>query len=241
MRIPVIEGTIQRRLLVNFRVDPDVMQRELPARFRPKLHAGHAIAGICLIRLEGIRPRAIRVPVGIASENAAHRIAVQWTTGAGETCEGVFIPRRDTNSMMNHLAGGRLFPGEHHRARFVVDDGGDRIDVAMRSDDGLVDLRVRGRTARALPRTSCFASIEEASAFFERGSLGYSVTADRGRLDGIRLETHGWHVEPLAVEEVRSSYFSDTTRFPRGSVEFDCALLMRDVAHEWHAAGDLAV
>ena len=27
--------------------------------------------------------------------------------------------------------------------------------------------------------------------------------------------------------------------FPAGSVRFDCALIMRNVAHEWHAAEDL--
>ena len=45
-----IHGIIRRRLLVNFRVEPAVIQRLLPARFRPKVHAGHAVAGICLIR-----------------------------------------------------------------------------------------------------------------------------------------------------------------------------------------------
>ena len=27
--------------------------------------------------------------------------------------------------------------------------------------------------------------------------------------------------------------------FPRGSIEFDCALLMRGIEHEWHGKGDL--
>jgi hypothetical protein len=49
MRIPVLKGTIRRRLLVNFGVDPAVIQRLLPTPFRPKLHRSHAIAGICLI------------------------------------------------------------------------------------------------------------------------------------------------------------------------------------------------
>ncbi len=59
MRLPVIQGVIRRRVLVNYRIVPDVMQAQLPARFRPKLHGDHAIAGICLIRLEEIRPRLV--------------------------------------------------------------------------------------------------------------------------------------------------------------------------------------
>jgi len=37
------------------------------------------------------------------------------------------------------------------------------------------------------------------------------------------------------------SYFSDETRSPNGSVEFDCALVMRNLGHVWHSAEDLYV
>jgi hypothetical protein len=80
VRVPRVHGIIRRRLLVNFRVDPVMIQRLLPPRFRPKLHDGHAVAGICLIRLEQIRPRRFPSIVGVSSENAAHRIAVTGTT-----------------------------------------------------------------------------------------------------------------------------------------------------------------
>lgn len=240
MGLPVIQGVIRRRILVNFRVDPRVMQVQLPSRFQPKLHEDHAIAGICLIRLEAVRPRFVPYFLGLSSENAAHRIAVRWRAEGAEK-EGVFIPRRDTGSAMNHLAGGRLFPGEHHRARFTVRGGSDSIDLSMESDDREVSVRVRGRVGGPLPSSSCFSSLAEASGFFEPGSLGYSVTREAGRLDGIELRTHGWRVEPLQVDEVYSSYFSDEARFPRGSVEFDCALVMRNIGHEWHGAEDLYV
>lgn len=78
MRIPVIRGVIDRRILVNYRVDPDVMARVLPPPFRPQVVGGFAIGGICLIRLKHVRPRFSPLPWGLCSENAAHRIAVQW-------------------------------------------------------------------------------------------------------------------------------------------------------------------
>ena len=59
MKLPKVHGVIGRRLLVNFRVEPGVIQRQLPAPFRPKLYDGHAVAGICLIRLEDIRPETL--------------------------------------------------------------------------------------------------------------------------------------------------------------------------------------
>jgi Uncharacterized conserved protein (COG2071) len=240
MRLPVIQGVIRRRILVNFRVDPGVMQAQLPSRFRPKLHQGRSIAGICLIRLEFVRPRLVPQALGFSSENAAHRIAVHWQADGTEK-EGGFIPRRDTGSAINHFAGGRLFPGEHHRARFAVHDSADVIDLSMQSVDGEVSVRVRGRRASNLPSSSCFSSLAEASAFFEPGSVGYSVTRAADRLDGLELRTHGWSIEPLQVDDVYSSYFSDGARFPRGSVEFDCALVMRNLGHEWHGVEDLYV
>jgi len=36
---------------------------------------------------------------------------------------------------------------------------------------------------------------------------------------------------------VESSFFEDRALFPPGSVEFDCALLMRGIEHEWHGRG----
>jgi uncharacterized protein YqjF (DUF2071 family) len=238
MRVPRVHGVIRRRILVNYRADPEVVERFLPRPFRPKLHRGHAIAGICLIRLEAIRPRRLPAVLGLASENAAHRIAVRWDDG-GEEREGVYIPRRDSSSLLNHLAGGRVFPGEHHRARFDVEDDGHAIDLQMRSHDGDVRVAVRARRALALPSTSIFASVAEASAFLERGSLGFSASRDPRRLDGLTLATARWHLDPLAVEHVESSFFADARRFPPGSAALDCALVMRDVEHEWIGAPDL--
>ena len=78
MKMPAVEGIIERRLLVNYRVAPGALAGILPAPFRPKLVGGYAIAGICLIRLASVRPRGLPAGLGLRSENAAHRIAVEW-------------------------------------------------------------------------------------------------------------------------------------------------------------------
>jgi hypothetical protein len=57
--LPVLEGLIKRRLLINFRADPVVVQGLLPSGFRPKLQGREAIVGICLIRLEEIRAKGL--------------------------------------------------------------------------------------------------------------------------------------------------------------------------------------
>lgn len=238
MRIPTICGTIDRRILANYRIDPEAMARVLPTPFRPKLVAGFGIGGICLIRLKNIRPRFVPLPWGVRSENAAHRFAVEWESD-GKTHSGVYIPRRDTSLRLNALAGGRLFPGEHHLARFEVEETASDFSVVMQSYDQKAHVEVAGTIVATLPAGSVFSSVAEASRFFEEGSLGYSDTSVAGTFDGLELRCENWAVTPLEVRHVVSSYFGDQSIFPAGSAVFDHALLMQDIAHEWLGQPDL--
>lgn len=133
-------------------------------------------------------------------------------------------------------ARGRLFPGVHERAAFEISDVEGLVDISIRSKAGDMQVKVRGQRAAELASGSAFSSLQAASEFFRSGSVGYSPGRDRGRLEGLKLITPSWRVEPLAVSEVYSSWLSDPARFPRGSVDFDCALVMRDVAHSWASA-----
>jgi hypothetical protein len=233
MRIPTLCGIIDRRILINYRVDPALAARVLPAPFRPKLVRGCSIGGVCLIRLKDIRPRGLPSVFGVTSENAAHRFAVEWREGE-LLREGVYIPRRDTASRVNQWAGGRLFPGVHHRARFDVSEADERFSVAMESEDGEVRVGVVARLAAAAPEKSVFRSTEEARRFFEAGSMGLSATRRVGEFDALELRCPKFEVRPLEVESVWSSFFEDACAFPAGSIELDSAFLMQRAPHEWY-------
>jgi hypothetical protein len=234
MKIPTLSGLIRRRILVNYRVEPEILQRILPSPFQPKLIHGYGIAGICLIRLEQIHPRLVPVTVGFSSENAAHRIAVTWNEN-GESREGVYIPRRDTSSYVTVTAGGRIFPGMHHHSRFEAHEDEHSVSIAMHNAEDNTHLEFEADYAAEFQPDSIFKSINEASAFFEGGSIGYSVTALPSQLDTIELRTFDWRLRPLAVKRVVSSFYENGAMFPKGSISFDCALVMKNLAHEWHA------
>jgi hypothetical protein len=237
MRPPAVRATIERRLLVNYRVDPEVVQRVLPEPFRPWLVNDVAVAGICLIRLRHLRPAFLPAGAGLTTENAAHRIAVEWD-GTDGVRRGVYIPRRDTSSRLTHLAGGRLFPGAHHRATFRVRDDGTRCDVDFESDDGF-EVAVSARSVADVPHDSVFGSLAEASAFFREGSIGYSATRGGATVDGLELECDTWIVTPSVVEHVASSFFDHAAAFPRGSAVADSAFVMREIATTWRAQAPL--
>ncbi|MBX0297642.1 DUF2071 domain-containing protein [Haloarcula nitratireducens] len=225
-----VQGTIDRRILVNYRIDPEVLAGELPAPFRPQTVQGYGIGGICLIRLRNLRPRGVPAVFGMSSENAAHRIAVEWDTD-GDTRSGVYVARRDTDSQVNSMLGGTLFPGLFKPASFEVDESNDRFEVAMTSEIDETQTAVTGKANGSLPEDSIFDSLQAVSAFMENGSMGYSPTEQEGEYDSMDLHIPDWEVQPFSVDAVKSSYFDD---FPAGAAKFDNALLMRGAYHEWH-------
>ena len=130
--LPVIQGLIARRVLLNFRADPEVVQKLLPRPFEAETFQGHALVGICLIRLEQIRPRSFPRWLGLASENMAHRVAVRYPS-KGNMKSGVFVWRRETGQKLVQMFGGRLFPG------------GRPSGARRRAEAGAVPLRHRLR------------------------------------------------------------------------------------------------
>jgi uncharacterized protein YqjF (DUF2071 family) len=238
MHLPQMQGRIERRLLVSYRADPDVVARLLPSPFRPQLVNNRAVVGICLLRLGELRPRGVPPWAGLRSENAAHRIAVEWDGPDGPQV-GVYIPRRDSASIANVVVGGRLYPGEHRRAEFRVAEAPDELRVAFRARDASAAVDVHVRIAPTLSGSELFADLDQASAFFRAGCAGYSATRDGDRLDGLELRATGWAVDATEIVSVRSSFFADARAFPPGSAELDCALVMRDVPVEWRALPSL--
>jgi hypothetical protein len=234
MKIPIIHGYIDRRILINFTADPNAVKKIIPAPFRPKIYKERAIVGICLIRLKHIKPKGFPDFIGVNSENGAHRIAVEWDE-KGETKSGVYIPRRDTSLRLNTLVGGRVFPGKHYLAKFNVEEADRKYHIDFRSSDD-TEIGIDAVETDTFSNKSIFKTLDIASEFFKHGDLGYSPNKDK--FDGLRLKAYNWEVRPLEVSRVKSSFFENEEIFPKGSVEFDNALLMRNIEHEWGSERD---
>lgn len=232
MRAPAVRATIERRLLVNYRVDADALTAVLPHPFRPFLMGGHGVAGICLIRLGHVRPAGVPRALGVTSENAAHRVAVEWDTPDGPV-SGVYIPRRDSSSLLTTVLGGRAFPGWHHRADFHAVEGGGTYRVEMTSRDGEVAVAVVARRADQVTAGSVFGNLDQASLFFRGAPVGYAATPGTGVYDGVALTAGEWAMQPLHLDDVRSTFFEDAVRFPAGAAVPDSAFLMENLDSTW--------
>ena len=93
-----IDSIIERRLLVSYRIDPELVDALLPPPFRPQLVNGHAVGGVCFIRMRALRPAPLPRAAGVTTENVAHWFAIEWHDKQGSH-SGVFIPRRDTSTI----------------------------------------------------------------------------------------------------------------------------------------------
>lgn len=219
--LPRVQAHLRRRMLISYRVDPDYAMTLLPETLRPQLVDGSAVAGVCLVGLDRVSPFSNRLG-GIRSENAAHRIAVEWDDES-VTKQGVFIFERHSSSLPSVLLGGRAFPGVHRRARFHAVDTDQRHTLSMRSKDLEVDVDIRLSSDW---QSTLFPSLQAASDFYRAGRIGWSRGHDKTTLEPAELTAPGWAVQGATVRELRSTFF-DT--MPDGVASFDSALVMRDL------------
>jgi uncharacterized protein YqjF (DUF2071 family) len=228
-----IDSVIERRLLVSYRIDPERVEALLPRPFRPQVVNGHAVGGVCFIRMSSLRPAHLPRVAGLTTENVAHRFAVEWDDADGSHT-GVYVPRRDTNSRLTAALGAGLFPGAYHYARFRVTESADLIRIDVRSHDRMVALSVEAASAPGLA-SGLFASLDEATGFFRRGATGFSPSSAGGCLDGVRLHSDDWSARPMSVSSITSSLFDDAAVFPAGTCVLDSALLMSNITARWTA------
>jgi hypothetical protein len=228
-----VHSRIERRLLINYRIDPDRVAALLPARFRPQLQLGWAVGGICLIRLGELRLPGFPKALGLSTENMAHRFAVEWDE-QGEHKVGVYVTRRETNSRISALAGGKVFSGSYDLARFVVEDRQSRLRIEVSGNDANKLVSVTAHEAAELGG-ELFSSPEEALAFFRGSPRSFSPGQRRDSVDCVRLEAELVKACPARIEEMCSSFFDNEELFPPGSCFLDSGLVMRDIEARWSA------
>lgn len=233
-QLPVITGVLDRRILLNYTLDPEYLKKILPYPFRPRLYKGVGVGGVCMIRFTSLRPKFAPAFVGINSENAAHRIAVEWEI-SGKQYEGVYIPKRNTASAFNYYGGGRVFPGVFQKSIFNVNEDASRYQIGILSESNSEKVvSFDGTLAKNLQSDSIFPNLEEASTFFAKGAVGYSLSRDESHFQGMELRLLDWHIEPMQIKDAYAQLFLDKTKFPEGTVRLDSAMLMKNLRHEWH-------
>lgn len=224
-----IVGNIDRRILVNYRIDPVTLSKILPSKFRPRIINGYALGGICLIRFKKMRPKAFPEFMGSTSENGTHRFCVEWDE-KGIVRKGVFVLQRFTNSKLHELGSNILYPGALTFADFKTMEENGKYKIEFQSKDG-GQLKVQVQHGESF-RSEVYSSFDEASDDFKTDSVGFSPSKEN-IFNGVELITNSWKVKPLDLISVESSLFENESFFPKGTVEVDHCLFMEDIEHSW--------
>ena len=110
--------------------------------------------------------------------------------------------------------------------------------MAFKSKDETF-LSIKAKETKEWNTESIFETLDCASNFFEKGAVGYSPDKIKETYEGLELKIDKWNVTPLTVSEVKSSFFENESIFPKGSVRFDNALLMKNISHEWKSLKEI--
>jgi hypothetical protein len=229
MKLPPIKATIDRRLLISYRVKPERLEKMLPKNLRLHLINGEAIAGVCLIRLKHVRPAFIGPHIGFGAENAAHRVAVEWETPEGVQT-GVFIPERHSSSLVPVLLGGRILPGKHSLAQFQVNETDTDFDVELTSKDNHVHVQTHLSNEWD---SSLFENWEQASNFYKNSPTGWSPKVNRVGEEGMSLTADNWSVKPAKTTLLKSSFYD---AIPSSDITYDHTLVMQKISSHWVGA-----
>jgi hypothetical protein len=222
-----LNAHLRRWLLVTYRVDPAVIEASLPFPLRPRLIGGWGVAAVCFTTLG-------------QTENAGHSFAVEWDYFDG-THAGMYVARRDTDSLLTSHAGGRFFPGVQNPSAFRVADRSELLRVHVLSHDKEVETSLTVEPGPGFQPSTLFASIDEAIQFFSGSRAEYALTRDPLRLDGVAVTTDLSVIEPVRLVAATSTFFGNDLLFPPCSAYVDSAFLMRDVSVDWRALPSLRV
>jgi hypothetical protein len=191
--LPLGRRPVQSRVLVVYRLDPQVVQTYLPDGLLPRVVSGYAIAAACYTRLGGT---ALFRDSG--TDHLAYRFAVQREDGV----EAAWIPRRETSSWFEARCGA-FMRGEYGKSSFEVKEDALSIELSVAEGDS-EHFYLRGE-AGGFPQGSVFPTAHALEHFLgDEIVRPYDPIAPEA--DELDL-AESVAAEPLAIFEVRSPFF----------------------------------
>jgi hypothetical protein len=114
---PGVCGVVERRMLVNYRVDLGRLDAALPGPFRGREvgETGKGIGTVCLTRVENARPKLAPERAGMSVRSVTHRVPAE-IQGEGRFC--AYVPLRGVSSRLCATLGSHALPAEIGCAEF---------------------------------------------------------------------------------------------------------------------------
>lgn len=239
MKRLTVEGSIDWKIFINFKVELSVLRNYLPSPFIPQSVRGYGMSSIVLTKHKHLRSAGLSSTLGMRPMTAHHQIAVSWSE-YGQKMEGQYQVRQDTSSLLQLMMGETLSGGVHHLARIRSKISGNKYAVSLRSiDQQGVSVQVLAKHAERFPMGSLMRNLDTAAAFLEKNRISYAPRYKTMIFEGTESSFSKYSLQPLRVERLHANYWESQAQFPAGSVFFDHALLMKGVTQSFSPRADI--
>lgn len=237
-RLAQATGILEDTVLLNFRTDPNVLKRLLPAPFVPRLVDGYGLVGILMFKM---RDLACETNMGLPSPPSDHvlyRVAVSWQQGT-RTHHGMYLLRHEVNTRLPVRQRKRgLFPVAAQPVRWHKAPEAGKFEWSLQTRNR-TRLKVQARLAAYFPPGSVFDSLDQASVFFQKERAAIAPRFQKSVFANTRFLPLNWAVKPLFIESLQTDMDQLGNLFPKGHIFFDSGLIWPQIPCKWQEGHEI--
>jgi len=186
-----MRGLVRRRFLINYPVEPALLEPFVPPGGELSLHQGKAWLSDCFVHISHMRPSVMPPGLGMSFHYLIHRTRARLPFPDGKKREAVLVLDPTIDSRLLKTFGSAMtgVPFKRRPIEFVTDGSAWRLGVR----DGkelIYEAMIRGSSfGTDMPTNSPFADLSSADEFLLGVSYGGSWNKQAGTLK-ILAETH---------------------------------------------------
>jgi uncharacterized protein YqjF (DUF2071 family) len=223
-----MQGIVRRRFLINYPVEPSLLEPFVPPGGELSLHQGKAWLSDCFVHISNMRPSWVPRALGITFHYLIHRTRAVLPFPDGKKREAVLVLDPSMDSRLLNVFGAPMtgVPFKRRPIDFVTDGSAWRLGV--RQGKGLIyEAMIRGSSfGTEMPTNSPFSSLSQADDFLLGVSYGGSWNRETGTLH-LLAETHEpWRAQVGTCDIRRNAFLEglgfDTPRADHVITMVDC-------------------
>jgi hypothetical protein len=228
-----IAARMEQRLIFNFRLPPEVLERHLPVPWlQPLPIEGFAVASLCVLWLRNVTVGRIPRRFGAATISSAYRFGVLDRFDGGAK-PAVYVRTRYSTSHWTSQLSRLGFPWQRSQARIELKrlggSGSSRLQITSGSGEPVFGATVRhpSRNSSAL-----FESPEDFARFVAQGVTSYSPSQKGDRMSVVDLVKEDQTYSPLEASDIQAPLLAEWLARPAADF-FDSAYRTEGGTYLW--------
>ncbi len=225
-----METVFQNCCLVNFGMEPSLLQSLLPHPIQPDVYNGEAFLSVVVSELKDMRPTIIPKGLGFNFNQIVYRAIV-----ACNNERGVHFLRSDANNRFMCLTGNlfSFFNFNYAGINYSLEDSQHSISVS--TNDKEADIIANydlSKATKEMPKYSVFSSLDEAKSYFVELYVAFS--AMRNFSTAVRIQRTNWDLSVVHDKNAVYSFMDGSKMFPKGSTRLDSVFYVKNLFYHWY-------